>query len=389
MEDYNERYCLCALNRIFGFEPKIALALVSNLGSASEAFRLPQKEIDTLLGPYSKHRGSVNPKAYEEAERELTLLEEQEIRFIGISEDSYPPLLKECEDPPVGIYFRGTGDPGKTLCSKRNIAIIGTRDISPYGREWCRRIVDSLSCTPERPVIISGLALGTDICAHEAALEAGLPTIAVLPTGPDSIYPYRNRNIAEKMVRTPGCALITDYPPGTAPLAIHFLRRNRIIAGMSEATILIESKLKGGGMMTSRLAHSYNREVFALPGRIDDIRSQGCNNLIRSKIAEPIDSVDGLIDSLGMKLSGKTATRYDEEYLWALYSTRADRKTTESILNIFTAIRKERGISLNELTSRTGIPYKEISQVACLLENDGIISIDLMQRCTINTRKSR
>lgn len=142
-------------------------------------------------------------------------------------------------------------------------------------------------------------------------------------------------------------------------------------------------------MMTSRLAHSYNREVFALPGRIDDIRSQGCNNLIRSKIAEPIDSVDGLIDNLGMKLSGKTATRYDEEYLWALYSTRTDRKTTESILNIFTAIRKERGISLNELTSRTGIPYKEISQVACLLEHDGIISIDLMQRCTINTRKSR
>lgn len=389
MEDYNESYCLCALNRIFGFEPKIALALISSLGSASEVFRLPTKEIDALLGPFSKHKGAITTKAYETSAMELASLAGHDIRFVGITEPDYPSLLKECEDPPVGIYFRGGSEPGKVLCGKRYISIIGTRDLSPYGKEWCNRIVDGLARTPDRPVIVSGLALGTDICAHEAALDAGLPTIAVMPTGPDSIYPYRNRYTAERIADTSGCALITDYPPGTAPLAIHFLRRNRIIAGISEATILIESKLKGGGMMTSRLAHSYNREVYALPGRIDDVRSQGCINLIRNKIAEPIDSIEGLMDSLGMKLSRRTAGAYGEEYIWALYSTRTDKKTTESALRIFCAIRQERGISMEALSVRTGIPYRETSHIAHLLESDGVISIDLMQRCMINMRNSR
>ena len=185
------------------------------------------------------------------------------------------------------------------------VAVVGTRDISPYGREWCERIVHALARTSPKPLIVSGLAIGTDICAHKAALEASLPTIAVMATGTDTIYPYRHRQIAEKMSGTQGCALVTDYPPGTAPLPVNFLRRNRIIAGLSHATILVESKIKGGGMMTCRLAFSYDRDVYALPGRADDLRSQGCNHLIRARMAEPLTSEEDIIDSLGLLTTGR------------------------------------------------------------------------------------
>lgn len=377
------------MNRIFGFEPKIARALISSVGSAAELFRMNPKEVDSILGPFSKHKGQVCRKAYEEAEEELNALSDIGIGFIGIGEPGYPPLLTECEDPPSGLYYKGRSTPEEIFRDRRMVSVIGTRDLSPYGKEWCRRIVDGLGCTPERPTIVSGLALGTDICAHTAALEAGLPTIAVLPTGPESIYPYRHREAAERIADTPGCALITDYPPGTAPLAIHFLRRNRIIAGISEATILVESRVKGGGMMTSRLAYSYNRDVYVLPGRIDDVRSVGCNSLIKEKIAEPIASVESLLESLGMEKTGKTSERYDIDMIRSRYTQRLGEESASVLVKIYDTIVSNRGICIDELSSFTGLEYGILRHLTGILEADGILNIDLMQRCSINLRKSR
>ena len=232
-------------------------------------------------------------------------------------------------------------------------------------------------------MIVSGLALGTDICAHRTALECGLPTIGVMATGPESIYPYRNESTARQMISTPGCALITDYPPGTAPLAIHFLRRNRIIAGLSQATILIESKIKGGGMMTSRLAFSYSREVYALPGRADDIRSQGCNRLLREKVAEPFTSIEELMDSLGMKISRKRNRISDRDILDRLYSESMNPEDMEMMHSILSLIRKEREIHIEDIAYSTGIPYRNVSKLCALMESDGLLSTDLLQRCSI------
>ncbi len=384
-----EKYSLCALNRIFGFEPKVAHALISHLGSAYEIFRLTDKEVDMLMGPWSKYKGKIGMKAFEDAAKEVEELSAKGITFLGCEEPEYPELLKECEDAPLGLYIRSATPSKELFVPRRRIAIVGTRDISPYGQEWCSRIVQGLGRAQEKPIIISGLALGTDICAHSEALASGLPTIAVMATGPDTVYPYRHREFAERMSRTEGCALITDYPPGTAPLAIHFLRRNRIIAGLSDSTILIESKIKGGGMMTSRLAFSYNRDVYTLPGRVDDPRSQGCNRLIKEKVAEPIDSVDGLLDSLGFNNRRKRAHISEEDLIRQVFGSTAGEGLVSELSSILIMIRKNRGITLSDLSAMSGHPYSRTAQLTGMLEMEGLITIDLLQRCTAIIRISR
>ena len=386
MEITYEKACLCALNRIFGFEPRIALALITHLGGASEVFNLPSKEMDILLGPHSKYQGLISPGAVEKAYRELEGLASTGINFIGCSEDAYPDILKECEDPPVGLYIRSTSSPEKLWKNKRLISVVGTRDLSPYGKEWCERIISNLAdiSSKEQLTIVSGLALGVDICAHSAALENGLSTIGVMATGPDTVYPTCHRSAAARICEAPDSALITDYPPGTAPLAIHFLRRNRIIAGLSEATILIESKIKGGGMMTARLADSYNRTVYALPGRVEDTRSQGCNFLIKSRIATPIISISDFMKELGIKEYRRPEKPNDAENLKRLYQGNLSDDKISQMGSILLAIRNERGIMVEDIAAKTGIDYTRVLQLLGMLETDGIISRDLLQRCFIN-----
>ena len=387
MENIEEKACLCALNRIFGFSPKTGTALVSHLGSAAEVFRMDRKALEELMGPYSRHVRQLTTKAAEDAAEELLRLAREQISFVGFTQEGYPPLLRECEDAPIGLYMKSTSPASCLWTPKRTIAVVGSRDISPYGKEWCERIVSEIATSQAQPMIVSGLALGTDICAHKTALEHGLPTIAVMATGPESVYPHRHREIAERMCFTPGCALITDYPPGTAPLAVHFLRRNRIIAGMSDSTILIESKIKGGGMMTSRLAFSYDREVYALPGRIDDIRSQGCNHLIRAKVADPITSLSEMMESLGLGTAGRPVGISMEQAMEMFYRGRMNEEEFSLTADIFSMIRKTRGITLDELAGRSRSGYGKILSIVGMLESDGMITVDLLQRCCINTKK--
>lgn len=389
MKDIEEKSCHCALNRIFGFKPKIGLALISHLGSASEAFRLKDRDLDILLGPYTGMKGQLNPAAVEKAAEELSRLEDMDIRFVGWNEDDYPDLLHECEDAPIGLYIRSRTPVEELWKPQRRIAVIGTRDITPYGKEWCTRIVSDLAGAQEKPVIVSGLALGTDICAHRTALENGLPTIAVMATGPEAVYPYRHSEFADRIISTPGCALVTDYPPGTAPLSIHFLRRNRIIAGLSEASILIESRIRGGGMTTSKLAFSYSREVYALPGRVDDPCSQGCNLLIRNKIAEPITSTDTLLESLRLDRTCRKHKISYEDVIRNAYNESRSSETVDRLCRIIRIIKEERGISLDEITSATGYDPGTVLHIAGLLETDGFINIDILQRCCIEIGKFR
>lgn len=388
MKNYEETISACALNRIFGFEPKIGLALLEHFGSATEVMKLNRKDQELLLGPHSKYIGMITPRAVDAAANELERLTKKRIYFIGYTHEHYPHLLQECEDAPIGIYIRSNTPIESLFTPSQSIAVVGTRDISLYGEEWCQKVVSSFANTPDKPLIVSGLALGTDICAHKTALDLGLPTIGVMATGPEQIYPWRNMDVAERIISAPGCALITDYPPGTAPLAIHFLRRNRIIAGLSHATLLIESKIRGGGMMTCRLAFSYGREVYALPGRVDDLRSQGCNLLIREKIAEPITSEKELLKSLGLKAISSNKKQSDITALKVTYATTIPEDKISQMATILLNIKKYRGITIEEIAEKAQFEYSRTAELVRILETDGFICTDLLQRCTINFRNN-
>lgn len=383
-----ERVCQCALNRIFGFEPKIGLALLEAFGGAAAVFKTPPKEISAFLGSLSKtkYASLITMSSYESAAIELERLASSGDAFICHGEPGYPKALLECDDPPLGLYYKGSRPPEEVFDTRPQVAVIGTRNLSYYGLDWCRNIIEAFAKARVKPLIVSGLAIGVDVAAHKAALEFGLPTAGVMATGIDDIYPRRNAVVGESMATTPGCALVTDFPPGTDAIGINFLRRNRVIAGMCEATILVESRIRGGGMMTARLAYSYDRDVYALPGRIDDPLSQGCNLLIRENIAEPIGSLPDLVEKLGL---GKTSISLKADYkaeVEARYSD-IDESSRRDLLKVAMTVKAKRGIGIDEMCSLFGWPFSKVSRLVTTLECDGFISVDLLQHCSPRTAK--
>lgn len=376
MEDEKETLCLCALNRIFCYEPVVGLRLLEYFGTAAAVFEAPSGQLGGLLHARPEYAGKVHRGALAESARELESVERLGGRFVGLHSPAYPQLLRECPDRPLGLYVRSQTPAEDLFNSREAIAFVGTRDLSSYGREWCGNLVSTLSETSAKPLIVSGLAFGIDYVAHTTALTLSLPTVGVMATGIDRIYPSRHESLAERMVRTPGCALVSCYPLGTAPLANQFLSRNRIIAGMSRATVLIESKIRGGGLITARHAYSYDRDVYALPGRVDDVRSQGCNRLIRDKIAEPVISREDFLDKLGLKaprlrkqdVLGKAAGLFPDGSLE---------------LAVLKAVLAERGIDVRTLCARTDRPYAEVIAAALALESEGFLSMDILQRCSV------
>lgn len=388
--DFEERAAMCALNRIFGFEPRIGMSLTDIFGSASEVIGAGREELGAALGAYSRSRylPQITESAFESAAMELERLERDGCSFICFGEPGYPALLAECEDPPLGLYFKGISKPEDVFGGAPAVSVVGTRDLTSYGKEWGLRIVEAMSRSSSRPLVVSGLALGVDSVAHRSALDGGLPTVAVMATGIDSIYPSSNRALAERIVETPGCALVTDYPPGTDAIKINFLRRNRIIAGIGRATILVESKVRGGGMMTARLAVSYGRDVFALPGRMDDPASQGCNMLIRENLAEPVGEMGEFMARLGLGLA-RMATKEDfKGEVKAFYEGKAEGSLLDDAVSMAREIKARRGISLDELCIKLGWDFGRTSQVAAMLECDGFIEIDLLQHCSAAVRRN-
>ena len=385
-----ERAAWCALNTIFGFEPRTGLALADAAGGAASVFSLRREDLAALSGA-SRHLtrllARLTPKALDDAARELDGLGRRGYRFLSFADAAYPPLLRECEDPPLGLYLRSGTPPEALFPPKRPfIAVVGTRDLSPYGNEWCRKIVSALARTAEKPVIVSGLALGTDAVAHRTALECGLGTVAVMATGIDGVYPLRHGALAEAVASAPGSGLVTDFPPGTAPLAAHFLRRNRIIAGLCRAVILTESKIRGGGMTTARLAASYSRDVLALPGRVDDLRSAGCNRLIRDKVAEPLTELSGLVDQLGLTGGKRTDRRDLPSEIRSMYAGILPPDEVARLERLAVLVRERRGISPEELCRETGLPWAQVSAGTGLLAADGIIGTDLLGNCFIKPK---
>lgn len=369
------------LGRVFGFKPHMAHELIEKTGSIENLFKLSECQRNSLLGPYSPFKDKLNDDALEESLKEFTRIVECGANFVSIEDQGYPQPLKDCYDAPVGLYYKSITEI-QDLFNRPMISIVGTRDISTYGQQWCQKIVLTLSKAPIKPTIVSGLALGVDSTAHEAALQFGLPTIAVLPTGIEAVYPKSHWMLARKCSQTPFCSLISDFPIGYPVTVANFLRRNRIIAGLSNATILIESKKHGGGLITARLATDYNRDLYALPGRIDDIRSQGCNNLIEQHIAESIANLETLSSRLGLGHTLLSPNGSFREKVERFYMN-LPPEMLEDILGIAKHIENNRNADIENIASACGLTYSRALSLCIMLQKDNFLQIDLLQRCSI------
>lgn len=379
MEDFNEKVCLCALNRVSGNSPLAGRELLEHYGSASAAVHAPHEEWEAIMGVPCEH---ISQQVLDESAAELEKLAAEGKRFIGMDDDDYPTLLRECPDCPLGLYVQSGGPLPGIFEMRPCVAVVGTRDISPYGRDWCRRIVRSLADADIPPVIVSGLAFGADAIAHMCALEYGTGTVGVMATGLDKIYPWRHVPLAGQIVDSPCGALVTDYPYGTSPVALNFIRRNRIIAGLSRATIVIESKSKGGSLLTAKYAADYDREVYALPGRADDLRSQGCNSLIATKMAELILDGEDLAERLGLMSSARGRMPLRQRKM--LFKDKLVRRygETSPLVPIGLAVLDNRGASLEEISRACSRSFTDTLQGIAVLQADGLVILDLLQRCS-------
>lgn len=291
-----EIICAIALTKLKGLSLLNARTLLDAMGSASEVFA-HRKDIVGMIpdaSPRLQEALGQMDAAVKAAEGEMRFLEEKKLRAFTLQDEDYPQRLKECEDAPLVLYYCGTAN----LNSLRIINIVGTRKCSEYGKDVCRNFIADLKRYYPDTVIVSGLAYGIDICAHKAALENGMSTVGVLAHGLDTIYPSMHRQTAAEMVHQGG-GLLTEYTTQTRPEKMNFVRRNRIVAGLCDACVVVESSAKGGSLITAELASSYNRDVFAFPGRVYDESSKGCNNLIKRHQATLLTNAEDLVEAMG------------------------------------------------------------------------------------------
>lgn len=291
------RYTL-ALQRIPNLGDVSAKKLLRKVGSAEGIFSEKKSNLAKIGGIGPLRVKEINLKYHLDlADEELHFIESNNIQWTYFQDKDYPERLRHCPDGPILLFCRGNID----LVNKKLISIVGTRKITTYGDAFCQNLIEQLS--PLNPVIVSGLAYGVDICAHRAAINNNLQTVACLGHGLNRMYPEEHRKFKTQIEENGG--FFTEFWSGDKFDKTNFLKRNRIIAGLSEATIVIESAEKGGSLVTADIAVSYNREVFAVPGRATDVQSVGCNNLIKQQKAHVLTSAADIIYQLGWEISKK------------------------------------------------------------------------------------
>ena len=280
-----------ALQRTKGIGDINAKKLIAHFGSAKNIFKEKRRNLERITGIGRQLSGQLlDAENLKAAEKELNYLLKNEIDVCYYEDTNYPKRLKHCIDAPILVFIKGN----IKLHQKRIISIVGTRHMTNYGRDICRKLIKELA--EFDPIIVSGFAYGIDICAHRAALENNLQTIAVLAHGFDHVYPAIHRIYVEQILSKGG--FMTDFWHDEPIIRENFIKRNRIVAGISEATIVIESAQKGGALITAEMANSYNREVFAVPGKITDLNSSGCNEFIKDNKAVLLRSAQQLSTAL-------------------------------------------------------------------------------------------
>jgi DNA processing protein len=294
-------------------------------------------------------------------DRAIALLEEcqrQSITVVSIEEENYPYRLKECEDAPLVLYTKGYC----SLNADKILAVVGTRQATPYGRDLTQKLIRDIAVDFPDTLIVSGLAYGIDIIAHQTAMEVGLPTAAVVAHGLQTIYPTPHRKYANAITACNGL-LISELPLGAEPLPYRFVQRNRIVAGLCDACIVVESSEKGGSLHTAELGRDYNREVFAFPGRVGDAHSEGCNQLISNLTAGLIQSAGDLIVKMGWKTRQKGPAKTTPSLFPELSHTAT--QLLEYLSN--------KALSPQELAAYTGTSRPEVQTTLIELETMGLI----------------
>ena len=292
----NELIALLRLQKIPNIGDVKAKKLIEHCGSAAKVFKERPAALLGIEGIGTRTLACLHETSWLHAAfKELEFIKKAEIECLGFQKGAYPKGLKHCADGPILLFRKGNID----LVGRRIISVVGTRNITAYGRSFCEAFIEEVA--PLEPVIVSGLAFGVDIAIQRAAMAQGLQTLSCFAHGLNRIYPKQHSGYAQRMCRHGG--LLTEFWSSDLPEREHFLKRNRIIAGISEATVEVESAEKGGSLVTANLAHGYHRNVFAVPGRSTDTFSVGCNNLLKQQKAHVLTSAADLIYILGWKLA--------------------------------------------------------------------------------------
>ena len=346
-----------ALSRIKGMNKSLAQHIHETVTCLTHFFELPEAQLQKLTGITERIlRDDVRHAALQEARREMDFIEKGHITPLYFTDLAYPHRLADCVDAPPLLYYRGTTD----LNAAKVVSVVGTRRATDYGRSFCEAMIRDLAGAFPQLVIVSGLAYGIDICAHRAALKQGLDTVAVLAHGLDHIYPAGHRNTAAEMVAHGG--LLTEYPGYHAMHPAFFVARNRIVAGLADAVVIVESHEKGGALITAGIAESYHRDVFALPGDIHRNSSAGCNHLIRRNRAALITSADDLIEAMCWSAPRHQAVQR---------SLFPDLNDEEQALVDYL---KERGEGqINRMTVEMNRPLSQLLSVLVELEFKGVV----------------
>ncbi|MDR1680149.1 MAG: DNA-processing protein DprA [Prevotellaceae bacterium] len=344
---------------IKGVGPVLARNLIAYLGSAEAVFKESEKNLAKIpeIGPVLSKQ-IAGQQVLQRAEQEIAFIEKNKIQPFFYTEKNYPYRLKECPDAPVMLYFKGNAD----LNKGRFLGIVGTRKCTEYGKELCQNLLKEMAKSSPGTVIVSGMAYGVDICAHKAAVDAGLPTLGVLGHGLDRIYPQTHRSTAVRMLDRGG--LLTEYLSETNPDRQNFVQRNRIIAGLCDATLVVESGAKGGSLITANIAQSYNRDVFAFPGRVGDEQSSGCNHLIKHNQAALIENAADLLSAMSWEPVSEKATIVQPALFIDL---------NEEEQQLVEQLRHTDGLQLNEIALRASFPVSRTSALLLEMEFKGVV----------------
>lgn len=352
-----------ALGMIKGINSQIVRRMIDVGVSAEDFFTLDFLSVSDALGLNSKTGFGAHDRenALKRAAEEYSFTSRHSVKVISLLDDDYPWLLAETPDAPVTLYMLGDAD----LNSQHTISVVGTRKPTQYGMNFCKQFCSDLGGYFPDLTIVSGLALGIDSAAHTAALETNHPTVAVVAHGLDTLYPAVNRDLARKIIKSGG-AIITEYPSGSTPYAGRFLERNRIVAGLSQITAVIESPIKGGAMSTANLAFHYNREVVSLPGRVTDPVSAGCNLLIRKEKAHLLTAAADVIELMDWKPLGKHIEPRQRNLFPELEGISG---------RIYEILKFEsEPVAIDTLHQRTGLSVAELMSALTDLEFDGIVT---------------
>lgn len=359
-----ETYYTIALTRMTGFNFQTALHLYQTMGSALAVYE-HRNDIKEIL-PECSDRLAETLKNWDtplaRAAQEMAFIQKHNIQTMCLGDDLYPQRLAECPDAPIILYYKGQA----SLNQQRVVNLIGTRRCTTYGQDLIRQFIADLRQMCPDTLIVSGLAYGVDICAHRNALEQGFETVGVLAHGLDDLYPSAHRETARQMIAQGG--LLTEYMSETNADKLNFVKRNRIVAGMSDATILVESGAKGGGLITAGIALDYGRSTFAFPGPVGAPHSEGCNQLIRDNGASLITSAEDVVNAMGWQNDRKLNKAKSAGIERQLFPDLSE--TEQTIVKIL----DEYGdFQLNQLSVKSNIPIGQLTALLFQLEMKGVV----------------